>query len=109
MLEKIMVLRWVSREDMNPDASSVVKYPSEIRRKREPASALLKARSVLTLGISGARTMRDIKLTKKMEVRSKSGGRRVRNLAAVWGSVSSTSESGELVVRFEFRIQIIYL
>ena len=109
MLEKIIVLRWVRRDEINPDANNVVKYPSEIKRKREPASALLKARSDLTLGIRGARTMRDIKLTKKMEVRSNSGGSRVRNVSPVLGSVSSMSGRGELVVIFELPIQIIYL
>ena len=108
-LEKIIVRRWVRRDEINPEANNVVKYPTEIKRKSEPASALLKARSDLTLGISGARTMRDKKLTKKMEVRSKSAGSRVKNVSRVWGPVSSTSGGGELVVIFESCLQITYL
>jgi hypothetical protein len=109
MLEKIMVLRWDRRVDINPDASNVVKYPNEIKRKREPASALLKARSVLTLGIRGAKTIRDIKFTKKMEVSSKSGGNPLRKVSPALGSLSSMSGRDALVVILDFRIQIMCL
>ena len=81
ILDEMIVLRWVRRLDINPEASNVVKYPSEIRRNNEPASALLMARSDFTLGISGARTMRDKKLIKKIEVKSKSCGSRARNFS----------------------------
>ena len=73
MLETMIVLRWVNRDEINPDASRVVKYPKEIIRKRDPASAWLKARSVLTLGINGAKMIRAMKFTKKIDVSSKSG------------------------------------
>ena len=86
MLEKIMVFRWLRREEINPDAIKVVKYPIEINKNREPASALLKVRSDLTLGMRGAKTMRDMKFTKKMEVRSNSGGSRARNVSPASGS-----------------------
>jgi hypothetical protein len=79
MPENIIVFRWVRRDEINPDASRVVKYPREIRKNRDPASAWLKARSDLTLGIKGARIMREIKFTKNKEVISKSGVSWVRN------------------------------
>ena len=70
------------RTDAGKDASKVVKYPREIRRNKDPASAWFKARSALTLGINGARIIRAMKFTKNMEVSSKSGVNWVRN--AFW-------------------------
>ena len=58
---------------MNPEHKREIKYPREVARNREPASAWLIARSDSTLGISGARTIRAKKFIKKMEVSSKSG------------------------------------
>jgi hypothetical protein len=80
MLENMIVFLWVRRDEINPDASRVVKYPKEIRKNRDPASAWLKARSDLTLGIKGARTIREMKFTKKIEVSSKSGVSWERNV-----------------------------
>jgi hypothetical protein len=73
ILENIIISLWVRRDEINPDKSRVVKYPRDINRKREPASAWLKASSDLTPGIKGARIMRDRKFTKKIEVSSKRG------------------------------------
>ena len=80
MLENRIVCRWVNRDEMNPDASRVVKYPREIIRKRDPASAWLNASSVLTFGINGANMIRAMKFTKKIDVSSKSGDNRAANL-----------------------------
>jgi hypothetical protein len=66
---------------MNPEPSRVIKYPKEIRRKKEPASAWLIARSDSTPGIKGARIMRDKKFTKKMEVSNRSGRKRALNVS----------------------------
>jgi len=83
MPENMIVFRWVRRDEINPDASRVEKYPREIRRNRDPASAWLKARSALTLGIKGARIMREMKFTKKIEVSSKSGVSWVRKVSGI--------------------------
>jgi len=84
MLENMIVLLCVRRDETNPEASRVVKYPREIRKNKDPASAWFRDRSILTLGINGARTMREMKFTKKMEVSSKSGDSWLRNVSATW-------------------------
>ena len=73
MAEKIIVRLWVTREEMNPEPRSDTKYPREITRNRDPASAWLISRSDSIPGINGANTIRARKLTKKMDVSSSSG------------------------------------
>jgi hypothetical protein len=79
ILELIIVCLWVRRQVIKLEARMVVKYPSETKRKKDPASAWLNPRSDSTAGIKGARTMRARKFTKKMAVSSSSGGNRSRN------------------------------
>ena len=73
VLEIVMALLWLKREDMNPDPIRVMKYPSEIIKNSAPASAWVRFRSVSILGTRGAGMMRPIKLRKKMDVRIRSG------------------------------------
>ena len=107
MLENMIVLRWVNREEMNPDASRVVKYPKDISRKRDPASAWLNVRSVLTFGISGANIIRAMKFTKKIDVSSKSGDSWAAKFT--WFCTSLSLPFGPDAVRLfsGFRIEVI--
>jgi len=102
----MIVFLWVRRDEINPDASRVEKYPRDIRRKRDPASAWLKARSDLTLGIKGAKTIREMKLTKKIDVNSKSGVSWERNFSWDRDCLSSLSGPVELFFIFRFRLQV---
>jgi hypothetical protein len=69
----MMVLRWLSREETNPDPKSSIQYPREIRRKREPASSCPNFRSCSTVGIRGDKTILARKLRRKVPTRKRSG------------------------------------
>jgi hypothetical protein len=60
-------------EDINPDPVRLIKYPNEIRKNNDPASAWLKLRSISILGVKGASMMRETKLRKKIEVKMRRG------------------------------------
>jgi len=73
MAETAMVLLWLSREDMCPDPKSDMKYPIERKRNKEPASPWLNFRLCSIVGSNGAKTIREVKFSRKMDAMRKSG------------------------------------
>jgi hypothetical protein len=71
--ERMMVPRWVRREETNPDASKAGKYPTEIKKKKLPACPWLSAKSFSMAGNKGARMILDVKLIKKINARKRTG------------------------------------
>ena len=73
MVEIMIIRLWFNRDDMNPDPMRAQKYPMEIIRNRVPASAWERFSSFSIRGARGADAMRDMKLTKKINVSRRSG------------------------------------
>jgi len=73
MAETAMVLLWLIREDMWPDPKSDMKYPMERKRNKEPASPWLNPKLFSIFGSNGAKTIREVKFSKKMDAMRKSG------------------------------------
>ena len=71
--EKTIVLLCVSRDDKKPAPSREVKYPTEMMRKNDPASAWLIPKSFSIVGIKGASIILAMKLRKKMQVNKRIG------------------------------------
>jgi len=67
--ERIIVHRWVKRDETNPEPKSPAKKPSEIFRKKEPASPCPMFSSPSIAGNRGARTILARKVRKKIPVR----------------------------------------
>jgi hypothetical protein len=56
----IMVLRWESLAEINPDPRRPGKYPRETSKKRKPASPWVMFRSCSMVGMRGAIIILDI-------------------------------------------------
>jgi hypothetical protein len=68
-----MVLLWLSREETKPDPRSIGQYPSEMMKKRDPASPWPIFRSFSTVGIRGARAILERKFNRKIPARKRRG------------------------------------
>ena len=71
--DREMVLRWFSLEETNPDPKRLGKYPTEIKRKKDPAWLWVMFRSCSMVGMRGARMIREMKFRKKMAARKRRG------------------------------------
>jgi hypothetical protein len=72
---------------MCPDPKSDMKYPMERKRNKEPASPWLNFRLCSIVGSNGAKTIREVKFSKKIDAMRKSGrswARKVSSLIALF-------------------------
>jgi hypothetical protein len=83
MAETMMVLLWLIREEMCPDPKSDMKYPIERKRNREPASPWLNFKLFSIVGSNGAKIIREVKFSKKIDAMRKSGMRWDRNVSSL--------------------------
>ena len=68
-----MVKRWIVRDDTNPEPNKPLKYPAEIRKKKNPAWPWPIASSFSMVGKSGEKITREIKLRRKIGTRKNTG------------------------------------
>jgi hypothetical protein len=61
------------REETKLDPRSIIKYPKDIMKKRDPASSCPIFRSFSTMGKRGDRTIREMKFKKKISTRKRRG------------------------------------
>ena len=73
MAETTMVFRCVNLEEINPAPVRAMKYPTEMRKKKDPAPPWLRPRSFSMEGMRGAMMTRARKFKKKMDVRKRIG------------------------------------
>jgi hypothetical protein len=60
-------------DESHPEPSSPLKYPAETRKKKKPACPWLIANSFSIVGNNGEKTIREMKLSKKINVRNATG------------------------------------
>jgi hypothetical protein len=59
----------LSQEETKPEARSMIQYPKEVMKKKEPAWSCPTFKSFSMVGIKGARTVREMKFKKKIPTR----------------------------------------
>lgn len=91
--ERVIVFLWVNRHEKNPDPNSVMKYPAEMMRNREPAWPWPMPRSLSIGGSSGAGMILAMKFRKKIEVMKRIGTMCALNDARPFDEALSAGEA----------------
>lgn len=74
MADNDMVFLWVTAAETKPEPNIPIKYPKDINRKSNPASLWVRLRSASIAGIKGAKMIRAVKLTKKVDAKKSKVG-----------------------------------